>query len=281
MKKITQLFLFLVLVSPLISSAQNDSTKAARKPVFTANIAHQTLVHFLGRTDSLSSNATLPIISYQLKNGLYAQGAAIFIANSALPFQYTGGSVELGYRFPESDHFSGNVFVSRFLYKDESVLVQSALKYQTGINTSIQNKIVNINLGADLKFSDKTDVGATAGLDHLFIIPIKEGEPKAFAINPTITAYGGTQRFTETYQQKQNATIGGIPVGPPQTVTSTRNVNAFSILAYEYTMPLVLVWGKFNAVLSPSYVMPQNLLAANGEYGKNRFYVTASVGIRL
>ncbi|MEJ8840925.1 hypothetical protein WG954_00940 [Lacibacter sp. H375] len=282
MKKYKQLFLFLVLVNPLILSAQGDSTKAdARKPVFTANIAHQSLVHFLGRTDSLSSNATLPIISYQLKNGLYAQGAAIFIANSALPFQYTGGSVELGYRFPESDKFSGNVFVSRFLYKDESVLVQSALKYQTGINTSLQNKIVNINLGADLKFSNNTDIGATAGLDHLFIIPLKEGEAKAFAINPTITAYGGTQRFSETYQKKQNSTVGGLPVGPPQTVTETRNVNTFSILAYEYTMPLVLVWGKFNAVLSPSYVMPQNLITSNGEYGRNRFYVTASVGVRL
>jgi hypothetical protein len=281
MKKYKQLFLFLVLSSPLTLSAQNDSTKAERKPVFTANIAHQSLVHFLGRTDSLSSNATLPIISYQLKNGLYAQGAAIFIANSALPFQYTGGSVELGYRFPESDKFSGNVFVSRFLYKEESVLVQSALKYQTGINTSLQNKIINVNIGADLKFSNNIDVGATAGLDHLFIIPLKEGEPKAFAINPTITAYGGTQRFSETYQKKQNSTVGGLPVGPPQTVTETRNVNTFSILAYEYTMPLVLVWGKFNAVVSPSYVIPQNLITSNGEYGRNRFYVTASVGIRL
>lgn len=280
-KTIAQLFLFAVLFSPLMLCAQNDSAKASRNPVFTANIAHQSLVHFLGRTDSLSSSATLPIISYQLKNGFYAQGAAIFIANSALPFQYTGGSVELGYRFPESEKFSGNVFVSRFLYKEQSVLVQSALKYQTGINTSLQNKIVNINLGADLKFSNNTDIGATAGLDHLFIIPLKEGEPKAFAINPTITAYGGTQRFSETYQKKQNSSIGGLPVGPPQTVTETRNVNTFSILAYEYTMPLVLVWGKFNAVLSPSYVMPQNLITSNGEYGRNRFYVTASVGVRL
>jgi hypothetical protein len=47
MKKIAQPFLFAVLFSPLFLNAQNDSAKAARKPVFTANIAHQTLVHFL------------------------------------------------------------------------------------------------------------------------------------------------------------------------------------------------------------------------------------------
>lgn len=279
MKKYIQL-LFVFVLSIIFATQAQDSTDK-RKPVFTANIAHQSYVHFLGRSDSLSSNATLPIISYQLKNGLYAQGAAIFIANSATPFQYTGSSVEMGYRFPQSDKFSGNIFVSRFLYKDESVLVQSALKYQTGVNTSFQNKIINVNLGADLKFSDKTDVGATAGIDHLFIIKLADGKPRAFAINPTLTAYGGTQRFTETYQQKQSPTVGGIPVGPPQTTTQTKDVNTFSILAYEYTMPLVLVVGKFNAVLSPSYVMPQNILVANGEYGRNRFYITASIGVRL
>nr|WP_294904083.1 hypothetical protein [uncultured Lacibacter sp.] len=280
MKPFIHLFIAIFFALPVVLFAQ-DSTKQERKPVFAANIAHQTYVHFLGRSDSLNTNATLPIISYQLKNGLYAQGAAIFIQNSALPFQYTGGSVELGYRFPESDKFSGNVFVSRFLYKEESVLVQSALKYQTGINTSLQNKIINVNLGANLMFSDRADVSANAGLDHLFIIPLKEGEAKALAINPTITAYGGTQRFTETYQQKQSPTVGGIPVGPPQTTTQTRDVNTFSVLAYEYTMPIVLVMGKFNAVLSPSYVIPQNLVASNGEYGRSRFYLMASIGVRL
>lgn len=282
MKKIKQHLLYLLLLSPVALSAQGDSTKTeSRKPVFTAMLAHQTLVHFLGRTDSLSSSATLPIVGYQLKDGLYAQGAAIFIQNSALPFQLTGGSVELGYRFPESEHFTGNLFASRFLYKNESSLVQSALKYQTGINTSIQTKIININLGADLKFSSNTDIGATVGLDHLLIIRLKEGKARALAINPTITAYGGTQRFVESYKEKQNGTIFGLPVGPSQTVTETRNVNSFSILAYEYTMPVVLVMGKINAVLSPSFVIPQNLLASNGEYGRNRFYITVGIGVRL
>jgi hypothetical protein len=282
MKKIKQHLLYLLLLSPMALAAQDDSSKTeSRKPVFTATLAHQTLVHFLGRTDSLSSSATLPIIGYQLKNGLYAQGAAIFIQNSALPFQLTGGSVELGYRFPESEHFTGNIFASRFLYKNESSLVQSALKYQTGINTTIQTKVININLGADLKFSRNTDVGATAGLDHLFIIRLKEGKARALAFNPTLTAYGGTQRFVESYTSKQNGTILGLPVGPSQTVTATRNVNSFSILAYECTMPVVLVFGKMNAVLSPSFVLPQNIVESNGEYGRNRFYLTAGIGVRL
>ena len=101
------------------------------------------------------------------------------------------------------------------------------------------------------------------------------------AINPIITVYGGTQRFVESFEEKRNGTIGGLPIGPPQTVTGTRNVSTFSILAYEYTMPIVLVIGKMNAVVSPSFVMPQNLIASNGEYGRNRFYITAAIGIRL
>ena len=114
MKPFIHLFIAIFFALPVVLFAQ-DSTKQERKPVFAANIAHQTYVHFLGRSDSLNTNATLPIISYQLKNGLYAQGPAIFIQISGLRFQYTGSSVELGYRFPGSDKFSGNVFVSRFL----------------------------------------------------------------------------------------------------------------------------------------------------------------------
>jgi len=263
---------------PALSHCQ-DSTKL-KKPVFTANLAYQSLVHFMGRTDSLNSSAALAITDYQLKNGLYAQGAAVLVQNKALPLELTGGSIEVGYRFPESAHFSGNVFASKFLYKDQSVLVQSALNVQTGINTSIKNKIVNINAGADVKISEQTDIGLTLGADHLFIIRLQQGKPRALALNPTVTAYSGTQRFSKTYQKNQAGGIFGIPVGSNPSST-TEEASRFTILAYECTVPVVLVLGKFNAFIIPSYIMPQHLLASAGEHGANRFYVTAGIGVRL
>ncbi|MBV9987919.1 MAG: hypothetical protein JO301_09585, partial [Chitinophagaceae bacterium] len=182
------------------------------------------------------------------------------------------------YRFPQTDHFNGNIFYTQFLYKDQSTLVQSALKSQTGINLSYTNPILNINGGGDVKFSSQTDLGATLGFDHLFLF--KGENHTAFALDPSIYAYAGTQKFSNTYLERKN--ILGIPV----TQQTTQQVTQFNILSYEVSMPLVFVSGKFNASITPAYVMPQNLVTVAGrpdlsERGQNMFYVTISVGVRL
>jgi hypothetical protein len=81
--------------------------------------------------------------------------------------------------------------------------------------------------------------------------------------------------FNQTY--KKQRTLNGLPIGGNQTVTES--VKQFNILAYEFSAPVVFVAGKFNASVTPSYVMPQNLIA--GETGQNMFYFTLSLGVRL
>ncbi len=271
----------MVLLLPVLPSlAQETSGKQDQKNEFNAALTYQSYLHYFGRTDSLKSSGMFPTIGFKFKNGLYAQGNFIFVKNNAQSATYTGATVEGGYRFPQADHFTGNLFYTQFLYRDASTLVQAALKSQTGINLAYTNKIININGGADLKFSDKTDIGATFGLDHLFIIT-KGLKGAAIAINPSVYAYAGTQQFSSTYLKKQN--ILGFPVGQQST---TENVTKFNILSYEASIPLVLVLGKFNASVTPAYVLPQNLAVVPGrpdlsERGQNMFYVTVSAGIRL
>jgi len=265
---------------PFISKAQND-TSQHRKNVFSAGVNYQSKLHYFGRTDSLKSSGLFPTIGFELKQGFYVNSNFIFVHNPASPLAYNGTIIEGGFKFPQSRNFSGNIFYNQFLYKDNSELVQSALKSQTGMNLSYNNKIVNVNIGGDAKFSDRTDFGATAGLDHLFIYLIPSTK-YAVAINPSAYAYGGTQNFTNTYYKKQN--VLGLPIGNQQPVTETST--KFNILAYEFSAPIVFVAGKFNASVTPSYVMPQNLAKVSdrpdlSENGKNMFYVTAGVGVRL
>jgi hypothetical protein len=263
-------FLFTTISCDLLA----QDTVVPRTSVFTANISYQNKLHFFGRTDSLKSSGFFPSLGYQHKSGLYANSNFIFFQNEVQPTTYAGTSIEAGYRFPETKHFNGNLFFTKMLYKDKSALVQSALKAQTGLNLSFQNKVVNFNVGGDLKFSDQTDVGATAGVDHLFIWTIPDSK-SAVAFNPSAYIYAGTQNFQSTY--KKQRTLNGLPIGGNQTVTES--VKKFNILAYEFSAPLVFVAGKFNASVTPSYVMPQNLIA--GETGQNMFYFTLSVGVRL
>lgn len=272
MKTINKIIFFsLITLLPISLIAQNNL-----KNEFSATLAYQSLAHFMGRTDSLNSTATVPIISYKLKSGFYTQVAGIFVQNDATPLQYTGATVEVGYHFLQNDsNFSGSVFGTYFDYKDKSLLVRSALKYQLGLNTSFKNSIVNINPSFNLMFSDKTDINIGLAFDHLFIQKLKEEFPRALAFNPTITLNAGTQNFTESYKRNVGSTF--VPIYQ----TETKNVTRLSFLAIDITLPIVYVAGKFNAFITPSYVMPYNLISSAGERGDNRFYFTAGVGVRL
>lgn len=267
------------LLFPVFSFSQEAEKETTKKNEFAASVNYQTALHYFGRTDSLKSSGLFPSLGFQLKNGLYAQSNFIFVQNSSQSTSYTGATVEAGYRFPQTDHFTGNLFYSQFLYRDQSTLVQSALKSQTGLNLSYTNKILNINGGVDLKFSNQTDIGATLGVDHLFIFN-KGMKNAAIAIDPSVYAYAGTQQFSNTYLEKRNF------LGVPVTQQRTDRVTQFNILSYEFSMPIVLVVGKFNAAVTPAYVMPQNLVTVAGrpdlsEKGKNLFYMTLSAGVRL
>ena len=272
--------LFVMMILPILSFSQESSTKASQKDEFSASVNYQSALHYFGRTDSLKSSGLFPSVGFQSKTGLYAQGNFIFVQNASQANTYTGTTIEAGYRFPQTTHFSGNLFYSQFLYKDKSTLVQSALKSQTGINLSYLNKIANINGGLDLKFSNQTDAGATLGLDHLFLFANPETHT-AFAFDPSVYVYAGTQKFSNTYLEKKN--LLGIPVTQQST---EQQVTQFNVLSYEISMPVVFVMGKFNASVTPAYVIPQNLVTVAGrpdlsERGKEMFYVTLSVGVKL
>lgn len=113
----------------------------------------------------------------------------------------------------------------------------------------------------------------------MFLIPL--GGKTTFVINPVAAVFFGTQRFTNSYTDKISQNIFGVPVSPTTFRTTSKNINQFSLLAYEYNLNLILVSGKFNFSFNPSFVSPQNLVLQNGEYGKDRFYFSTSVGIRL
>ena len=121
-----------------------------------------------------------------------------------------------------------------------------------------------------MKFSDKIDFGATAGLDH--IIRIQNKNNSVIVIDPSIALNAGTQNFSRSYTKK----TGGLF---PRQQQVTENVQAFNILSIEASMPLIYNKGKMQFIATPAYVMPKNLLQVEGrpdlsETGENMFYTT-------
>lgn len=271
MKSIQTFTIVLSLFVFQFASAQADSSEK-QKPKFKIGINYNSGLNYYGRTDSLKSTGVFPLAELWFTKDIYINAAPVFVNNPVQSMEYAGTVTSIGY-LHTTDKWISNIYLLKPFYKRSSQLVQSALKAQTGASFSRLNKILNVTLGADMKFSDKIDFGATAGLDHLIK---KQFEDKSVLVfDPSFYTYAGTQNFTTTYNKKKN----GFLVFPGSTEQVNQSVTKFNVLAYEFSVPVVYVKGKWMALVTPSYILPQNLITvANrpdlSEKGENMFYAT-------
>jgi hypothetical protein len=273
MKKVIAFFP-LVLVCMFLQAQQTDSSAPKKKITFTTGVAYNAALNYYGRTDSLKSQAIYPFAGITLHNGLYLFTNFIFINNAAAT-TYAATTIEAGYKFKnKKENWRGNIFGTRFFYNADVNLVQSVVKEQAGINLVNTNKVVSIYGGADAKFSNQTDFGAYTGLGHSFRFD-SVGKRGVIVITPSAYSYFGTQRFTKSWLQQKRFLI--IPVGE-QLVTQSSS--KFNILSYELSCPVIYGIGKMNIILTPAYVIPQNVITTDGTSSQktdNLFYTTATI----
>ena len=272
MKKVITLFP-LAFICLFVHAQQTDSVSSKKKITFTTGVGYNSNLNYYGRTDSIKSQAVYPFAGITLSNGLYLFTNIIFI-NNALTTTYAATTLQAGYKFQnKKGNWKGNIFGSRFFYTADVNLIQSVVKEQAGINGSNTNKVLSVYGGADAKFSNQTDFGAYAGVDHAFRID-SVGKRGVLVITPSAYSYFGTQRFSKTWLQEKHLLF--IPVGS-QAVT--QNSTRFSVMSYELSCPVIYGYGKMNIILTPAYVIPQNVISTNGstQKGENLFYATAAI----
>lgn len=273
--KTGQKLFVLLLCCPFFftASAQSDSTKNS-KPKFKLSLNYNTGLNYYGRTDSLKSSGFFPMAELWFTPKFYVNAAPVFVNNKVQRFDYAGTVTTLGYQSVTRKWIT-SIYLSKPFYKSSSELVQSALKAQSGAALSFLNKYLNLNAGGDVKFSDKTDYGATAGGDHLIRIGNKDKSVLVF--DPSFYAYAGTQNFQQTYRKKISGGTLLLPTTSEQQVTE--QTTRFNVLSYEASMPVVYAKQKWTFIANPAYVLPQNLITVSGrpdlsEHGANTFYAT-------
>lgn len=253
------------------AAAQTDST-STKRDIFKISLNYNSNLNYFGRTDSLQSSGVFPLAELWATENFYINAAPIFINNAVQKMDYAGTIATIGYQHTTDNWFS-NVYLLKPFYTAETDLVQSALKAQTGVSISNLNPIVNITLGGDVKWSDAMDLGGTAGVDHAFRMENKTGG--VWVINPSLFAYAGTQRFSQTYTQRKKGSL----LFPGREETVTENYSRFKILAYEASVPLIFAKGVWQVTVTPTYVIPQNLLQVPNqpqlsERGEKTVYTT-------
>lgn len=273
MKRISKTLPVVLLLSQ-IAFGQSDSSQT-QKAKFKLGLNYNTALNYFGRTDSLRSTGIIPMAELWFSEDVYVSAAPVFVNNASQSFEYAGTVATLGY-LNVTDKWITNLYVLKPFYTQSSQLVQSALQAQTGASFSRLNTILNLTAGGDIKFSGDIDFGATAGVDHLVRKELKNNS--VLVIDPSVYVYAGTQNFTNTYYKKKT----GFLLFPGNTEQVTEQVKKFNILAYEFSIPLVYAKGNWMALLTPSYVLPQNLVSVPNrpdlsERGKNMFYATAGI----
>lgn len=261
----------LFVLSANIATAQTSTDSVApAKTQFVMGLSYNSALNYYGRTDTLKSKGINPFIGILFKNGLYLASNMVFV-NNITGTRYAATIVEAGYRF-DNGHWGGNLSGSQFFYNDDA-LVQSVVHQQLAFNLTNTNNVLNVTMGADVKFSDQADFGALAGVDHR----IQFGNKVIIQIDPSAFAYAGTQNFTKSYLQ-QNKFL----MFPVSQQVVTKNSRQFSILSYELSCPLTLAIGKMNLIVTPAYVLPQNYIAvqdqqATSQQINNLFYTTTTL----
>ena len=265
-------------------AAQRDTAKVAPatdKSHLVVGVTANSDMNYYGRVDSQVIRGLYPFIGFDLKDGLYANSTFVFINNGA-ESEYAATLLEAGYNFHNKGNtLAGNLSASKFMYQGNTGLLQSVIKEDVAASITQLNKIVNLSLGADVKFSNFADPGAQAGLDHTIKFVHPFGRQDALVVDPSAYVYAGTQQFTQTFYQQEMFLI--FPAGEQALTT---NGQRFDVLAYEFSLPVVYVNKKFTVLIDPAYVLPENVIPdASAEglsvIGKDLFYVSGTVKFSL
>ncbi len=268
------IFSIIILLFSLTGIAQTDTQEEKTTTQFKIGTFYVSNLNYYGRSDSLQSSGVFPLAEFWVNEKFYMNAAPVFVNNAVSNFEYAGTVATIGFQErSKNEKFFSHIYFIKPFYETGSKLPQSVLKAQVSTNFAYQNKIINLNAGTDLRFSDKVDYGLSAGIDHVFRKQLND--IMVLVLDPSAYVYAGTQQFTKTYYKKSNFLF--FP-GVEQQVNE--DVSKLSVLSYEFSMPVILGINKFQLIINPAYVIPQNLVKIENrpdisERGKEMFYVTA------
>jgi hypothetical protein len=274
MKKPILLSCLMAILFSSVTVAQKTTPKTdtvkQTSVTFLLGPTYAPLLNYYGRTDSLKSSALLPTIDIEFDSlRLYVSATSIFINDKPQILAYAGAIIEAGYRFGKKlKGFGGDVNASNFFY-NTTQLPQSALKEGVGTNLYYLYKYINFSASANLGFSDKTDVFTSIGINRIFK---KVKRKNTYVAAPAFVANMGTQNYT-TSANNPSILPGIIP-----SQQELQNSSRFSLLDYELSMPLIYARNHVYVIVTPSYIVPENVVTVPGhpafsEKANDLFYI--------
>jgi len=254
MRNLLTVLVLLSITSPLSVFGQADTLSAEKRNTLTLSALASSNANYYGQT----APEALPFAYVDLKLrtswGWYISGGGYqLLKEDNFPSELhlsSGFEFDLG---PKADFEIG---YTRSFYSKASPLLQASNPNSLSSTIGIDH-LFRTELTADYNFGQSEDIFLS--LDNSKNILLGQlGEKNTFYLKPGISIVAGTQRFYNTYIEEQKQWMGldkifpipGNGNNPSETTERTTVSTDFSLLSYNFNVPLIYYRGKGAAVLS-------------------------------
>ncbi len=202
---------------------------------------------FMGRHDSLAVPYLTPQLTLHLRNGLFVTASASYSPQHG---RIDLGTLEGGWERERADYNCG-ASLSKYFYNASSTVIRSAVSADLNAYGEYTGWLIAPKATLDALFgTQNTDWAISLGVSHNFLF-----ERAGIAVQPSATAWAGTQHFYNNYlarkATKKKAT----------ELVSVTNAERFRVLDYQLSVPVQWERGRWQLTLTPFYDVPVNAAA--------------------
>ena len=268
-KKLLKLILFLSflnfnLTAQIKNEVVKDSLKneikdsITKKSYFKFSASYLSNYVYNGRKDSIATPYITPSVGYFNKKGFDLSFSGYYL-NQANEHRFDFFSLDLNYNHEFTDNFSSGLIASRTFYNKSTSTLSSNIKGNIGANTDYDFGFIELFIEGDLLFSQKTDFALDIELEREF--SLKNGKDE-FKITPTFDVNFSTLNYYEGYLNKKigKKILHNNPNIATVNAITTVDDNRFTLLDYEFSVPMSYQTKQFVFFLTPTYAIPKNTI---------------------
>jgi hypothetical protein len=214
---------------------------------------------YYGRADTILTPGILPSLGYYHKSGIYILASGTYLPNKTFQ-KLDNGSIELGYSFDNPNGIGGSIAYDKLFSAQASTQVKSLVSSSIILNLDYDIAgIVTPTLELDYNINRdriQGDFLINVGLTHDFLIDPLFGKHDLLIISPTFLRNAGSQNFYQQYLYKKFKSSSS----KQQAFKAINNLSKFTLLDYEFSLPVYYTTGKFTFSVIPTLSIAENTL---------------------